>query len=57
LTTGLEVRLRAPAPVGAFLEVEARMEEQQGRRIELVASAACDGTEVATARGTFTVRG
>jgi acyl-coenzyme A thioesterase PaaI-like protein len=53
LTTGLEVRLRAPAAVGAFLDVEARLEERQGRRLELVASAASDGAEVATARGTF----
>jgi acyl-coenzyme A thioesterase PaaI-like protein len=53
LTTGLDVRLRAPAPVGAFLDVEARMEERQGRRIELVSSASSDGVEVATARGTF----
>jgi len=53
LTTGLEVRLRAPAPVGVFLEVEAREEERQARRIELLATASSGGVEVATARGTF----
>jgi acyl-coenzyme A thioesterase PaaI-like protein len=53
LTTGLDVRLRAPVPAGAFLEVEARLEERQGRRLELVSTAASGGVEVATARGTF----
>ena len=53
LTTGLEIRLRASAPVGAFVDVEARVEERQGRRIELVATARSEGAEVGTARGTF----
>jgi acyl-coenzyme A thioesterase PaaI-like protein len=53
LTTGLEIRLRAPAPVGAFVDLVAREEQREGRRIELVASAVSEGTEVATARGVF----
>jgi acyl-coenzyme A thioesterase PaaI-like protein len=55
LTTGLEVRLRAPVPVGSFVEVEARIESHDGRRIELVATARTgdDPKDVATARGTF----
>jgi len=53
LTTGLEIRLRAPAPVGAFVDVEARVERREGRRIELTATAGSDGVEVASAKGTF----
>jgi acyl-coenzyme A thioesterase PaaI-like protein len=53
LTTGLDVRLRAPAPVGAFVDVVARFEERSGRRLEVSCVASSDGTEVATARGTF----
>ena len=53
LTTGLEIRLRAPAPAGTFLDLEARIESRDGRRIELWSTASSDGIEVATARGTF----
>ena len=53
LTTGLEIRLRAPAPVGAFVDVEARLDSRDGRRIELSCVASSEGVEVATARGTF----
>ena len=53
LTTGLEIRLRAPAPIGTFLDLEARIESRDGRRIELSSAASSDGMEVATARGTF----
>jgi acyl-coenzyme A thioesterase PaaI-like protein len=53
LTTGLEVRLRAPAPVGAFMEISARLEERHGRQLELSCLASSGGVEVATARGTF----
>jgi acyl-coenzyme A thioesterase PaaI-like protein len=53
LTTGLELRLRAPAPIGAFVDVVARLEERAGRRLEVSCTAVSDGTEVATARGTF----
>jgi acyl-coenzyme A thioesterase PaaI-like protein len=53
LTTGLEVRLRAPAPVGTFVDVTAEIEARDGRRLELVAIARNDSREIATARGTF----
>jgi acyl-coenzyme A thioesterase PaaI-like protein len=53
LTTGLEIRLRAPVPIGTFVEVSAEIEQREGRRIELLATARNDGKEVATARGTF----
>ena len=53
LTSGLEVRLRAPAPVGAFVDVVATLESREGRRLEVTCVAASEGTEVATARGTF----
>jgi acyl-coenzyme A thioesterase PaaI-like protein len=53
LTTGLEIRLRAPARVGSFLDLEARVEERQGRRIELTATASSEGVQVATAHGVF----
>jgi acyl-coenzyme A thioesterase PaaI-like protein len=53
LTTGLDVRLRAPAPVGAFVDLEARVESREGRRIELSARANSSDTEIATATGTF----
>jgi acyl-coenzyme A thioesterase PaaI-like protein len=53
LTTGLEIRLRAPAPIGKFVDVVARLEERAGRRLEVACVASSDGTEVATARGTF----
>ena len=52
-TTGLEVRLLAPAPVGAFVDVVARLDDRDGRRITLSATAASGGVEVATARGVF----
>jgi acyl-coenzyme A thioesterase PaaI-like protein len=55
LTTGLEIRLRAGVPVGTFVDVEARIEGREGRRIELVATATGgdDAKTVATSRGTF----
>jgi acyl-coenzyme A thioesterase PaaI-like protein len=55
LTTGLEVRLRAPVPVGTFVDVSAAIEGRDGRRIDLVASAVSGdpAREVAMSRGTF----
>jgi acyl-coenzyme A thioesterase PaaI-like protein len=53
LTTGLEIRLRAPAPVGAFVDVVAVLESREGRRLEVQAEASSEGKQVATARGTF----
>jgi acyl-coenzyme A thioesterase PaaI-like protein len=52
-TTGLEIRLRAPAPVGAFVDVVASLESREERRLELSAVATSEGVEVATARGVF----
>jgi acyl-coenzyme A thioesterase PaaI-like protein len=57
LTGRLEVRLEAPAPVGAFVEVEADVERAEGRRLFLAASASADGRTLATATGTFIERG
>ena len=56
VTARLEVDLKAPAPVGTFVTVSARVARSEGRRIELVARAA--GAEeprtlLAEARGVF----
>jgi acyl-coenzyme A thioesterase PaaI-like protein len=58
LTRRLDVDLRAPAPVGTFVRVEADVDEAEGRRIELRARARAepDGTVLAEARGTFVRR-
>ena len=53
LTRRLELDLLAPAAVGAFVDVSAARDGDDGRRVELRASAACDGREVARARATF----
>jgi acyl-coenzyme A thioesterase PaaI-like protein len=39
LTGRLEVELHAPAPIGAFVEVEADIDEVDGRRVQLSARA------------------
>jgi acyl-coenzyme A thioesterase PaaI-like protein len=53
LTVRLEVDLRAPAPVGSYVEVSAAVEERSGRRLVLSATAAGDDGEIASAVGTF----
>jgi acyl-coenzyme A thioesterase PaaI-like protein len=54
LTGRLEVDLRAPAPVGTFVRVEADVAEKDARRIGLTARATDgDGALLAEARGTF----
>jgi uncharacterized protein (TIGR00369 family) len=54
LTTRLEVELHAPAPVGAFVQVRARVERADERRVHVGAEAhSNDGQRVASARGTF----
>jgi acyl-coenzyme A thioesterase PaaI-like protein len=55
LTTGLEIRLRAPVPVDTYVEVTAHIEGRDGRRIEMLAAATGGDPDkpVATARGTF----
>jgi uncharacterized protein (TIGR00369 family) len=54
VTARLEVDLKAPAPVGAFVSVGARVEEEGERTVVLAAEAdGEDGRRLATARGTF----
>ena len=54
LTGRLEIELRAPAPVGSFVHVEADVERVEGRRIFVAGRAlAEDGSELAGASGTF----
>jgi acyl-coenzyme A thioesterase PaaI-like protein len=57
LTARLEIDLRAPAPVGAFVVVDADVETVEGRRLTLRASAKTDAGELlATATGVFVER-
>jgi acyl-coenzyme A thioesterase PaaI-like protein len=53
LTERLEIVLEKPAPVGAFLELEARVVEREQRRLLLRAEAKSDGERVARAMGVF----
>jgi acyl-coenzyme A thioesterase PaaI-like protein len=54
VTGRLEVELRAPAPVGSFVRVEADIEQVEGRRVNVAAKAlAEDGSELAGARAVF----
>jgi acyl-coenzyme A thioesterase PaaI-like protein len=53
LTARLEVDLRAPAPVGTYVEISARVVERSGRRLVLDATATGEGGVIATALGTF----
>jgi acyl-coenzyme A thioesterase PaaI-like protein len=54
MTARLEVDLVAPAPVGAFVHVSARLESERERTLELSAEAVGeDGRRLAAARGTF----
>ena len=57
LTGRLEVELRAPAPVGTFVELQADVTEVEGRRITAEAAASAEGTALATARGLFVQTG
>jgi acyl-coenzyme A thioesterase PaaI-like protein len=49
----LNVELRADAPVGAFVDVEAATDEPEADTIAASATAASEGRTVATARGRF----
>ena len=54
MTARLEVDLLAPAPVGTFVTVTARLESTEGPKLQLAAEASGDGGErLAAARGTF----
>ena len=56
LTHTLEVKLEAPAPVGQFVAVEARIEERDDRRITASATASDpDGKPLAQAEGEFAI--
>jgi acyl-coenzyme A thioesterase PaaI-like protein len=60
LTGGLEVALHEPVPVGAFVEVEADVEEAEGRMLRLTAAARDPEDRArtfATARGSFVETG
>ncbi len=48
-----EVTLSAPAPVGAFLDLEARVERRDGPTSYVSAGATADQRMVARARGSF----
>ncbi len=57
LTGRLEVDLLAPAPVGAFVDVSARIDESAERTLGLSAEARNEeGRRLATGRGTFVRR-
>jgi acyl-coenzyme A thioesterase PaaI-like protein len=57
LTAGLELELRAPAPVGTYVAVRARLVEAGERRLRLAAEALGeDGAPLARARGRFVPR-
>jgi acyl-coenzyme A thioesterase PaaI-like protein len=51
----LELSVRASAPVGAFLEVQARVERREGAVAEASATATADQRMVAQARGSFRI--
>jgi acyl-coenzyme A thioesterase PaaI-like protein len=53
LTASLTIDLTAPAPVGAFVDLEARIESRDGRRLELTARASGQSGEIAHSRGVF----
>jgi acyl-coenzyme A thioesterase PaaI-like protein len=57
VTGRLEVDLRAPAPVGSFVAVEADVERVEGSRVHLAATARNEEGEIlAAGRGTFVRR-
>jgi acyl-coenzyme A thioesterase PaaI-like protein len=54
MTGRLEIDLLAPAPVGAFVAVSARLAAADDRKLQLTAQATGEGGDrLATARGTF----
>ncbi len=56
VTARLEIDLRKPAPIGTFVHLDAAVEAQEGRRIELSARARTGGAAgelAAEARGVF----
>jgi uncharacterized protein (TIGR00369 family) len=54
MTGRLEIDLLAPAPVGTFVTVGARVESTEGQKVQLAAEASGEGGKrIAAARGTF----
>jgi acyl-coenzyme A thioesterase PaaI-like protein len=53
MTVSLEVRYRAPSPLGAELAVSARVERTQGRRVFVAGRIALDGRTTVEASGLF----
>jgi acyl-coenzyme A thioesterase PaaI-like protein len=53
LTERLEVALEKPAPVGQFIDLEARVVEREPSRVLLRAEAKSEGERVARAMGVF----
>jgi acyl-coenzyme A thioesterase PaaI-like protein len=51
--SSLEVSYGEPAPVGAFLEIEASVERREGSIADVTATATADQRMVARARGSF----
>jgi acyl-coenzyme A thioesterase PaaI-like protein len=49
----IEVEILAPAPVGAFLEVEARVTDRDGQTVSAQTTASAEQRRVAHGRGTF----
>jgi acyl-coenzyme A thioesterase PaaI-like protein len=52
-TVGFEVTISGPAPVGMFLDVQARVERRDGPLAYATATASADQRMVAQARGSF----
>ena len=53
LTARLELDLEAPAVVGSYVEVRARLERDDGRKLYVRATATGEDGPIASARGTF----
>jgi hypothetical protein len=51
--TAFEISVSAPAPVGAFLDIEARVERRDGPTADASATARVDERMVAQARGSY----
>ena len=51
--TKFEISYREPAPVGAFLDIEARVEGRDGPRADATATARVEERMVAQARGSY----
>jgi acyl-coenzyme A thioesterase PaaI-like protein len=51
--SSFEISVGAPAPVGAFLDIEARVEHRDGPSADATATARADQRFVAQARGSF----